>query len=306
MDRWGYLDSDGNSADGGFPALLLAKTNSIMPREAYGCDKYVEFCPPNVHLIGDCDNKPFVTAFQKGRSDDLYVNSILKNIYETCYLKNIKLELYWIDTQAMIEKGTDGLSRLDYSILEDKETLNLAGVERFLQIYGKAPSCDVFSSIANNPFNIPYCSKHRAYTDPEFLNMDGIEYLTSDLPGKHCDSSYLYIWPPGPLLPWVMNALLHLPQYGNFSCVIVLPSNKVSLYYQSFSHHQNLHLFVLQRPGRASKLVKCKSRAGLTCMGFGQQANPNFDYRTQTASVELLKRITNVVAEESSSKRAKM
>ena len=305
MSRWGYLDSDGNSADGIFSPVLLAQTNSIMPREAFAVEKYVEFSKPNVHLISACDNKPLVSAYKKGRSDDLVVNSILHNIYQLCHLKNIKLELYWCDTQAMIDKGTDGLSRLDYSILEDKETLNLSGIERFQQVYGQSPSCDVFASIANNPFDVPYCSRHRAYTDPEFLNMDGVEYLTSELPGKHCNTSYLYIWPPGPLLAWTMNALLHLPQYGNLSCVIVLPSNKVSLYYQSFTHYSNLHLFVLQRPGRSSKLVKCKSRTGLTCMGFGQHANPNFDYRTQSASVELLKRVNAVVAEHSSSKKPK-
>jgi hypothetical protein len=148
MSRWGYLDSDGNSADGIFSTLLLSQTTSIMPREAFAVDKYVEFSKPNVHLISDCDNKPLVAAFKKGRRDDLVVNSILQNIYQLCYLKNIKLELYWCDTQAMIDKGTDGLSRLDYSILEDNETLNLAGIERFHQVYGKAPSCDVFASIA--------------------------------------------------------------------------------------------------------------------------------------------------------------
>ena len=208
MKTYAYQDSTGLSGHGTFPPLLVAECPDIMGREAFGSRRYLEECERNIDLLEFCDSEPFVACFHKGRSNNLYVNRELNTIYDLLYLKNITLRLVWINTQQMIDTGTDGLSRSDFSAIHDKNGLSDHGVSRFIEVYGRKPAVDVFSSICNNPFKTDYASKHKADDDDNYLGMEGLTFLTSDLLPRYCAGGYIYMWPPLPLLEWIISALV--------------------------------------------------------------------------------------------------
>ena len=208
MKTYAYQDSTGVSGHGTFPPLLIAECPDIMGREAFGSRRYLEICDKNIDLLEFCDSEPFVASFNKGRSNNIYVNRELNTIYDLLYLKNINLRLVWINTQQMIDTGTDGLSRSDFSAIHDKNGLSPEGVDRFVEIYGRKPAVDVFSSICNNPFKIDYASKHQADGDPNYLGMEGLTFLTSELLPQYCAGGYVYMWPPLELLEWIISALV--------------------------------------------------------------------------------------------------
>ena len=208
MTTYAFQDSTGLSGHGSYPPLLLAECSDIMGRECYGSRRYLEECESNIDLIELCDSEPYVKSFEKGRSNNLYVNRELNTIYDLLYLKNINLKLVWIPTDEMARIGTDGLSRNDFSVIRDTHGLSQSGVSRFIEIYGRPPAVDVFSSIVNNPFNTNYASRHQAPDDTNYLGMEGLNFITSDLISRYCAGGYVYLWPPLPLLSWTISALI--------------------------------------------------------------------------------------------------
>ena len=84
-----------------------------------------------------------VRSVRKGRSNNLYTNRILRDIFELCYLKNLKLEVVWCNTATMAAKGTDGLSRNDLSCISVNTSLTTKGAARLERIYKSKPVVDV-------------------------------------------------------------------------------------------------------------------------------------------------------------------
>jgi hypothetical protein len=208
MKTYAFQDSTGLSGHGTFPPLLISECPDIMGRETFGTRRYLEECEKNIDLIQLSDSEPTVHALKKGRSNNLYVNRELNTIFDLLYLKNINLTMVWIPTLKMAEIGTDGLSRGDFRPIHDSHGLSELGVSRFVDIYGRPPSVDVFSSIINNPFMIKYTSRHQAADDNNYLGMDGLNFLTSRLVSQYCAGGYVYMWPPLPLLQWTISALV--------------------------------------------------------------------------------------------------
>ena len=120
-----------------------------MAKECFAILKFIEQCSEHLHLNLNCDNKSLVSSYVNGRSDNLLVNSLLRQIYELLYLKKVQLELYWIDTATMKEHGCDGLSRFDYTKLFDVCSLTPLGASRLEKVYGSKPCIDLFASTVN-------------------------------------------------------------------------------------------------------------------------------------------------------------
>jgi hypothetical protein len=64
-------------------------------------------------------------------------------------------------------------------------------------------------------------------------------------------------------------------------------------------------MWSLQRPGRGSPLVTCKTQRGLTCIGFGDNVSPDFSYRHTSAVVGKPQNLMIDEPAENSSKRIK-
>ena len=77
-----------------------------------------------------------------------------------------------------------------------------------------------------------------------------------------------------------------LPENADISGVLVLPTDLVPDYYQSFFKYENCHMWSLQRPARHSVMVNCKTQRGLTCIGFGGNVSPDFSFRKTSASLQ--------------------
>lgn len=280
LPLWSYRDSENLSGNGRFPTLLMSQAaKDIMPREAYGILQYLEVCKPGLHVLHLCDNKPFVNSYRKGRSNNLYSNKILRDIYEICYLKNIKLDIEWCNTSKMAELGTDGLSRNDYSCIFDNASLSAKGALRLENVYGSKPVVDVFASHVNNPFQVPYASRHRFEDDPLFLRLDGPEFLSSGKFSEMCSRGYFYIWPPLELMDWTVSFLLNRDHPACLSCVLVVPSDRASVVYQNLLGYENVHMFCLQKPKEKGGIVNCKNSNGLAVVGFGPKMKPDLSYR---------------------------
>ena len=281
LPLWSFRDSDNLSGHGRFPELLIsASPKDIMPREGYGIAQYTEVCKPNLHILHDCDNEAFTRSFKKGRSNNLYANKILRDIYELCYLKNLKLDVVWVPTTKMAELGTDGLSRNDFSSIFDSASLTEKGSKRIENVYGSKPIVDVYASIANNPFDISYASRHQAKDDPNYLHLDGPEFLSSEKFKLLSSNGYVYIWPPLACLDWTVSFLVNRSHASSLSCVLVVPSNRASVIYQSLLGYENVHMFSLQKPREKSQTVNCKNENGLAVIGFGPMLKPDLSYRT--------------------------
>ena len=281
LPLWAYQDSENQSGHGRFPALLIsADPKNILPREGYGIQQYLEVCKEGQHILHDCDSEPFVRSVRKGRSNNLYGNRILRDIFELCYLKNLKLDVVWCDTATMAAKGTDGLSRNDLSCIFVNTSLTDKGAARLERIYKSKPVVDVFASAANNPFGVKYASRHQAKNDPNFLHLTGQEFLSSDKFKTFSASGYFYIWPPLALLDWTVSFLVNRQHHSKLSCVIVVPSPMSSVIYQSLLCYENVHMFSLQKPREKSTIVNCKNENGIAAIGFGPLLNPDLSYRT--------------------------
>ena len=281
LPLWSFQDSENLTGHGRFPELLIsAAPKDIMPREGHGIHMYLEACKPGLHVLSVCDSEPFVRSLKKGRSNNLYSNKILRDIFELCYLKNIKLDVVWINTTKMAELGTDGLSRNDLSCIHDNASLTAKGSQRIEKIYGAKPVVDVYASAANNPFNVLYASRHQAKNDPNFLHLDGPEFFSSSKFASLSSRGYFYVWPPLELLDWTISFLTDRKHGSSLSCVIVVPSPRSSVIYQSLLGYEKLHMFSLQKPREKSLVVNCKTENGLAVIGFGPLLTPDLSYQT--------------------------
>ena len=280
LPLWSYRDSENLSGNGRFPALLVSQAAAdIMPREGYGINQYLEVCKNGLHILHVCDNKPFVNSYKKGRSNNLYSNKILRDIYELCYLKNIKLDVEWCSTSKMAELGTDGLSRNDFSCIFDNASLTSKGALRLEQIYGSKPIADCFASHVNNPFQVQYASRHRFEDDPKYLRLEGQEFLSSHKFTEMTTQGYFFIWPPLELMEWTVAFLLNRSHFASLSCVLVVPGDRSSIVYQNLLGYENVHQFSLQKPKEKSHTVNCKNTKGLSVVGFGPLLKPDLSYR---------------------------
>ena len=67
----------------------------------------------------------------------------------------------------------------------------------------------------------------------------------------------------------------------------MLPSDLVPIHYQSFFKFENLHMWSIQRPSRPSQLITCKTKRGLTCIGFGNNVSADLTFQEQSAVIRL-------------------
>jgi len=80
-----------------------------------------------------------------------------------------------------------------------------------------------------------------------------------------------------------------------------MPSDLVPIHYQSFFKFENVHMWSLQRPSRSSRLVTCKTKRGLTCIGFGSNVTPDFSYQQKSSVLRpVAKRPLNLMIDENS------
>ena len=166
------------------------------------------------------------------------------------------------------------------SCIFDNASLTEKGATRIESVYGCKPVVDVYASIANNPFNIQYASRHQSKEDPNFLHLDGPEFLASSKFDKLSASGYLYFWPPLDLLDWTVSFLINRSHSASLSCVLVVPSHRASIIYQGLLGFRNIHMFSIQKPREKSHTVNCKNENGLAVIGFGPNMKPDFGYRT--------------------------
>ena len=80
---------------------------------------------------------------------------------------------------------------------------------------------------------------------------------------------------------------LILPDSSLVCGVLVLPSDLVPIHYQSFFKFENLHMWSIQRPSRPSQLITCKTKRGLTCIGFGNNVTADLSFQEQDSAIRL-------------------
>jgi len=99
-------------------------------------------------------------------------------------------------------EGVDSLTRDDMKMIFDPLSLTESGRDYIIKTYGSI-QLDLFSSRANNIFQVEFCSNH--YDEgKQNLNIDGLSYLVNeDYSGKR-----VWIFPPFSLINAVIELLL--------------------------------------------------------------------------------------------------
>ena len=231
-----------------------------------------------------CDNETTVRSFNKGRSNNVIIHELVKEVKELLAERNSRLRVVWICTKKM-EQYADGPSRGVY--VKAEFGLTEQGIKRIIDLFpsfeyrrNNTDLVSLFAGPLNNPAHVRYFALDIDNTDHLSAGKDAFQAISErKLAGGRMAGGFL-AYPPISLINSFNRVVKEIGLDEDSEIYYIIPSTYVSKVVKFLSGTGNITVrsfcgksnskILYKRPSVSMAIVNIKS-FDLECRGEGKK-----------------------------------